>query len=171
MFSLMIKSLRENNLNIKNKNEKLEHFLSNKLYHRRHKILWRLINIFNKYRNNIFIWNIFKKIKKITFFSTNELRAKGIHINSIRKSLIVTIFSFLNNINNIQCFEIPFKYLLLNEKIIINDFNRILKSEEFLDSECYIQFDEFNKIILTRNILRTNKIWNFENFSKNFEFT
>ena len=120
----------------------------------------------------IFLYEIYsKKLKKIICFATDELRAKGIHINSIRNSFIVTIFSCLNNINNIQCFEIPFELLLIKEKILINYFNRILQSEEFLDSECYVQFDECNKIILTRNILRTNKIWNFKNYSKNFEFT
>ena len=53
------------------------------------------------------------------------------------------------------------------------DFKVIYENggKEFLDSECYVQFDEYNKIILTRNILRTNKIWNFEKFTKNFEFT
>ena len=120
----------------------------------------------------IFLYELYsKKLKKISCFATEELRAKGIHINSIRKSLIITLFSFTNDINNIQCFEIPFEYLINKEKIKINDFIRILKSEEFLDSECYVQFDEYNKIILTRNILRTNKIWNFEKFTKNFEFT
>ena len=120
----------------------------------------------------IFLYDLYsKKIKKIICFTTEELRAKGIHINSIRKSLIVTIFSCINNINNIQCLEIPFSVLIQKEKIKLNDFIPILKSEEFLDSECYVQFDEYNKVILTRNILRTNKIWNFENFTKNFEFT
>ena len=120
----------------------------------------------------IFLYNIYsKKLKKIICFKTNELRAKGIHVNSIRKSIIVNIFSCLNNINNIQCLEIPFSDLLKKEKIKVSDFIRILQSEEFLDSECYVQFDEYNKVILTRNILRTNKIWNFEHFSKNFEFT
>lgn len=120
----------------------------------------------------IFLYEIYsKKLKKITCLATEELRAKGIHINSIRKSLVVTVFSFINNINNIRCLEIPFSCLLQKDKIILNDFARILESEEFLDSECYVQFDEFNKIILTRNILRTNKIWNFEKYSKNLEFT
>ena len=120
----------------------------------------------------IFLYEIYsKKLKKIICFATEELRAKGIHINSIRKSFIVTLFSFINNINNIQCLEIPFSHLLNIEKIKVTDFIRILKSEEFLDSECYVQFDEYNKVILTRNILRTNKIWNFEKYSKNLEFT
>ena len=120
----------------------------------------------------IFIYELYsKKLKKIICFASEELRAKGIHINSIRESLIITLFACINDINNIQCFEIPFEYLIKKEKIKINDFIRILKSEEFLDSECYVQFDEYNKIILTRNILRTNKIWNFEKFTKNFEFT
>ena len=29
----------------------------------------------------------------------------------------------------------------------------------------------YNKVILSRNILRTNKIWNFATYKKNFEFT
>ena len=120
----------------------------------------------------IFLYDIYSRnIKKIVCFKSNELRAKGIHVNSIRKSFIVTLFSCLNNINNIQCFEIPFSELIKKEKIKVTDFIRILQSEEFLDSECYVQFDEYNNIILTRNILRTNKIWNFLNYSKNFEFT
>ena len=120
----------------------------------------------------IFLYELYsKKLKKIICFASEELRAKGIHINTIRKSLIVTLFACINDVNNIQCFEIPFDYLIKKEKIKINDFIRILKSEEFLDSECYVQFDEYNKIILTRNILRTNKIWNFEKYTKNFEFT
>ena len=53
----------------------------------------------------------------------------------------------------------------------INNFRQILTSEEFLDAECFVQIDEYNKVILSRNILRTNKIWNFENYKKNFEFT
>ena len=120
----------------------------------------------------IFIYDIYsKKLKKIICFNTNDLKAKGIHINSIRKSFLVTIFSSINDINNIQCYEISFENLKQKEKINLFDFIRIIKSEEFLDSECYVQFDEYNKVILTRNILRTNKIWNFENYSKNFEFT
>ena len=120
----------------------------------------------------IFIYELYsKKLKKIVCFASEELRAKAIHINSIRKSLIITIFAFINDINSIQCFEIPFEYLIKKEEITINDFIEILKSEEFLDSECYVQIDEYNKIILTRNILRTNKIWNFEKYTKNFEFT
>ena len=120
----------------------------------------------------IFIYEIYsKKLKKIVCFASEELRAKGIHLNSIRKSLIITLFACINDINNIQCFEIPFEYLIKKEIIKINDFIRILKSEEILDSECYVQFDEYNKIILTRNILRTNKIWNFEKYTQNLEFT
>ena len=34
-----------------------------------------------------------------------------------------------------------------------------------------MQFDEYNKVILSKNILRTNKIWNFVTYKKNFEFT
>ena len=38
---------------------------------------------------NIFIYDIYsKKLKKISCFAKAELRAKGIHINSIRNSLI-----------------------------------------------------------------------------------
>ena len=120
----------------------------------------------------IYIYDIYsKKIKKIVCFTNELLRAKGIHINTLRNSFIVTLFSSINDINNIQCHEISLEVLKRKEKINIFDFARIIKSEEFLDSECYVQFDEYNNVILTRNILRTNKIWNFENYSKNFEFT
>ena len=51
---------------------------------------------------NIFIYDIYsKKLKKITCFSKAQLKAKGIHINSIRNSLIITAFSHSNGINNI----------------------------------------------------------------------
>ena len=91
----------------------------------------------------IFIYDIYsKKLKKIICFNTNDLKAKGIHINSIRKSFLVTIFSSINDINNIQCYEISFENLKQKEKINLFDFIRIIKSEEFLDSECYVQFDE-----------------------------
>ena len=93
----------------------------------------------------LFLYEVYsKKLKKIICFANEELRAKGININSIRKSFIVTLFSCINNINNIQCFEIPFEYLIKKEKIIVKDFTPILKYEEFLDSECYVQFDEYN---------------------------
>ena len=121
---------------------------------------------------NIFIYDIYsKKLKKISCFAKNQLKAKGIHINSVRNSLIITSFSHSNRINNIQCFEIYLSLLKSVSSFNINDFNRILKSEDFLDSECFVQFDEYNKVILSRNILRTYKIWNFENYKKNFEFT
>ena len=121
---------------------------------------------------NIFIYDIYsKKLKKISCFSTNDLKAKGIHINSYRNSLIITAFSRLNGINNIQCFEIFLSNINSNSVFNINNFAQILKTEEFLDSECFVQFDEYNKVILSRNILRTNKIWNFQNYKKNFEFT
>ena len=121
---------------------------------------------------NIFIYDIYsKKLKKISYFAKTQLKAKGIHINSIRNSLIITAFSRLNGINNIQCFEIYLSLIKSLSNFDINNFNQILKSEEFLDSECFVQFDEYNKVILSRNILRTNKIWNFENYKKNFEFT
>ena len=65
---------------------------------------------------NIFIYDIYsKKLKKISCFSTNDLKAKGIHINSYRNSLIITAFSRLNGINNIQCFEI-FLYMIYIQK-------------------------------------------------------
>lgn len=200
MFGLIHKSLREKiNLNPENRNKNLNFFLSKHPTKRAEfSSLKKSQKINTNKKNNeiktnyniedtrffegllisltsigtIFIYEIYSKtLKKITCFATDELRAKGIHINSIRKSFIVTIFSHINNINNIQCFEIPIEFLIIKEKIKINDFSRILQSEEFLDSECYVQFDEFNKVILTRNILRTNKIWNFKNYSKNFEFT
>ena len=121
---------------------------------------------------NIFIYDIYsKKIKKISCFSKMQLKAKGIHINSIRNSLIITAFSHANGINNIQCFEIFLSCIKSILHFDINNFSQILKSEEFLDAECFVQFDEYNKVILSRNILRTNKIWNFENYKKNFEFT
>ena len=121
---------------------------------------------------NIYIYDIYsKKLKKISCFSKNQLKAKGIHINSIRNSLIITSFSHSNGINNILCFEIFLFELKSKTEFEIKDFNEILKSEEFLDSECFVQFDECNKVILSRNILRTNKIWNFETYKKNFEFT
>ena len=121
---------------------------------------------------NIFIYDIYsKKLKKITCFSKAQLKAKGIHINSIRNSLIITSFSHSNGINNIQCFEIFLSLIKSLSNFDINNFRQILTSEEFLDSECFVQIDEYNKVILSRNILRTNKIWNFENYKKNFEFT
>ena len=121
---------------------------------------------------NIFIYDIYsKKLKKITCFGKSDLRAKGIHINSLRNSLIITSFSHLNGINNIHCFEIGLNVLKKRDKLNINNFVQILRSEEFLDSECFVQFDEYNKVILSRNILRTNKIWNFATYEKNFEFT
>jgi len=121
---------------------------------------------------NIFIYDIYsKKIKKISCFSKMQLKAKGIHINSIRNSLIITAFSHANGINNIQCFEIFLSCIKSLSHFDINNFSQILKTEEFLDAECFVQFDEYNKVILSRNILRTNKIWNFENYKKNFEFT
>ena len=121
---------------------------------------------------NIFIYDIYsKKLKKISCFSKAELRAKGIHINSIRDSLIITSFSRANGINNIQCYEINLNILKSKDKFNLDDFIQILTSEEFLDSECFVQFDEYNKVILSRNILRTNKIWNYANYKKNFEFT
>ena len=121
---------------------------------------------------NIFIYDLYsKKLKKISCFAKNDLRAKGIHINSIRNSLIITAFSHKNEINNIQCYEIFLNNLKLISNFVLDDFIQLLRSEEFLDSECFVQFDEYNKIILSRNILRTNKIWNFEKYSKNFEFT
>ena len=121
---------------------------------------------------NIFIYDIYsKKLKKISCFSTNHLKAKGIHINSLRNSLIITSFVHTSDINNIQCFEIFFSEIKSNSIFNINNFIQILKKEEFLDSECFVQFDEYNKVILSRNILRTNKIWNFQNYKKNFEFT
>ena len=61
---------------------------------------------------NIFIYDIYsKKLKKISCFSTNHLKAKGIHINSLRNSLIITSFVHTSDINNIQCFEIFFPKL------------------------------------------------------------
>ena len=121
---------------------------------------------------NIFIYDIYsKKLKKITCFSKAQLKAKGIHINSIRNSLIITAFSHSNGINNIQCFEIFLSLIKSLLNFDINNFSQILTSEEFLDAECFVQIDEYNKVILSRNILRTNKIWNFENYKKNFEFT
>ena len=121
---------------------------------------------------NIFIYDIYsKKLKKITCFSKAQLKAKGIHINSIRNSLIITAFSHSNGINNIQCFEIFLSLIKSLSNFDINNFCQILTSEEFLDAECFVQIDEYNKVILSRNILRTNKIWNFENYKKNFEFT
>ena len=121
---------------------------------------------------NIFIYDIYsKKLKKIACFGKAELRAKGIHINSIRNSLIITSFSKSNGINNIQCYEININILKSKDKFNLDDFIQILTSEEFLDSECFVQFDEYNKVILSKNILRTNKIWNFETYKKNFEFT
>ena len=121
---------------------------------------------------NIFIYDIYsKKLKKISCFSTNHLKAKGIHINSLRNSLIITSFVHTSDINNIQCFEIFFSEIKSNSIFNINNFIQILKTEEFLDSECFVQFDEYNKVIVSRNILRTNKIWNFQNYKKNFEFT
>ena len=121
---------------------------------------------------NIFIYDIYsKKLKKISCFAKAELRAKGIHINSIRNSLIITSFCHSNDLNNIQCFEIFLSEIKSLSNFDINNFSQILKREEFLDSECFVQFDEYNKVILSRNILRTNKIWNFENYKKIFEFT
>ena len=121
---------------------------------------------------NIFIYDIYsKKLKKISCFAKAELRAKGIHINSIRNSLIITSFSRSNNINNIQCYEIYLNFIKSLSNFNINNFTRILTSEEFLDAECFVQFDEYNKIILSKNILRTYKIWDLASYKKNFEFT
>ena len=63
----MIKLLRENNLNIKNKNEKLEHFLSNKLYHRiiEDTRYFEGLLIFLTSIGTIFLYEIYsKKLKK-----------------------------------------------------------------------------------------------------------
>ena len=121
---------------------------------------------------NIFIYEIYsKKLKKITCFANQESIAKGININSIRQTLAITTFKNINNIKNIKCLEISFEKIKSLEKFELEDFNEILPSEEFLDSQCFVQFDEYNKVILTQNILRVNKVFNFNKYTKNFEFT
>ena len=163
-------SLRNNNKNDINSSEKKEEIKINYIVEDTRSFDGLLISLTSI--GNIFIYDIYsKKLKKITCFGKSELRAKGIHINSLRNSLIVTSFSHLNGINNIHCFEIFLDVLKKREKFNINNFIQILRAEEFLDSECFVQFDEYNKVILSRNILRTNKIWNFANYEKNFEFT
>lgn len=122
----------------------------------------------------IFIYDIYsKKLKKIKSLATRKLKAKAIHINSLRSTLMITLFSTSSreNLTQMKNVEISFEKIKTLETIKYKDFTEILNNEEFLDSECYVQFDEYNKVILTRNILRTNKIWEFSNYKKNFDFT
>lgn len=116
-----------------------------------------------------------KGLKIITKFSSEENLAKSIAINRATGTLFIVFLTRQNLVNELKCCKIDFKQLknyLNNEEMKEQDLNftDIFPSEN-LTSPAFIEFDETNQKIITRNSLGTYKIWTMDNIRQVFELS
>lgn len=123
--------------------------------------------------SHIYVFNtITSHLSIITLFSTSTCSAKSITINKSNNCLLIVYVSKANGIQELKCVEISIEKLKTNptNNFIIDDFSKLFEREVFI-SPAFIEFDDVNKIILTKNSLGTFKIWSMENYKTVFEIT
>jgi hypothetical protein len=112
------------------------------------------------------------KTKKITKYSSLTKMAKSLYINSMRKSLLITYIKKRRDLN--EGFELKLSEITINKlkerHFNKKDFSKIIKNESMV-TPAFIEFDDYNKILLTMNSLGTYKIWNLKDYSKKMEIT
>jgi hypothetical protein len=122
-----------------------------------------LASISNKY--------IYKTIK--SFSHPNKL-AKSISLNLANGSLLIVYLMRDSYLAELKCAKITLQNLkeYLEGSVEINgvEIEDIFKSEN-LSSPAFVEFDEFNNKIITRNSLSTYKVWNMKDFKLVFEMT
>ena len=116
---------------------------------------------------------ITKKTKKILCFSTITNKAKSLYLNQLRKTLLITYITKRLDLN--RGYELKLTEIKVNdlkEKSIfkINDFTKLIDNESMV-TPAFLEFDDYNKVILTMNSLGTYKIWNLSDYSKKMEIT
>ena len=113
----------------------------------------------------------FKIIK--SFSHPNKL-AKSISLNLANGSLLIVYLMRDSNIAELKCAKIMLQNLkeYLEGSVGINclEIEDIFKTEN-LSSPAFVEFDEFNNKIITRNSLSTYKVWNMKDFKLVFEMT
>jgi hypothetical protein len=116
-----------------------------------------------------------KGLKMITKFSSQENLAKSIAINKVTGTLFIVFLTRQNLVNELKCCSIDFKQLkdyLNHEEIKEEDltFTDLFPAEN-LTSPAFIEFDETNQKIITRNSLGTYKIWMMDSIRPVFELS
>jgi hypothetical protein len=147
----------------------IKHFQIKELYYESH-ILFIFTN-----DSLIYFYNLLSnKLIHLSLFSTPTTKAKSITLNKCKQSLLITYIELISNQQELKCCEIPFHIIKhkisTEEPFTKDDFVFLFKRETFI-SPAFIEFDEINKIILTKNSLGTFKIWAMHNYTMNFEIT
>jgi hypothetical protein len=114
-------------------------------------------------------------IRKFTKYSTNIKRAKSITFSSNVNKLFIVYLTTENHTNELKCTSIDFSQIILYSTDISVQESQIVSIDilqnENLSSPAFIEFDDENKVILTRNSTGTYKIWKIDNMKLIFELS
>ena len=107
----------------------------------------------------------------LLYFSTAASSAKSITINKSNNCLLVVYVSNDGHSQELKCVEVPIEIIKQQQRAITRDCFRLLFEREVFISPSFIEFDDVNNIILTKNALGTFKVWKMENYTMIFELT
>jgi hypothetical protein len=125
-----------------------------------------------------------QNVSTIINFSTSNKVAKSISINKLNNSLLIIYLNRIGNYNELKCCSYNLNQDTSQEENTSSAsntnnnnnsssnnnfiFEEIFQNEN-LSSPAFVEFDETNKKIITRNSLLTYKIWNMANYKLIFE--
>ena len=120
----------------------------------------------------IYIYNtVMSSFYSLLYFSTAASSAKSITINKSNNCLLVVYVSNDGHSQELKCVEVPIEIIKQQQRAITRDCFRLLFEREVFISPSFIEFDDVNNIILTKNALGTFKVWKMENYTMIFELT
>jgi hypothetical protein len=134
-----------------------------------------LVNIMDvqmsKIKNNLNKNNFY--VRELKNFSTKTKFAKSISINQTNNSLLIVYLTKESNTTaELKCSMINLNQLKEYVKGTTQNIQSVdIFVTENLSSPAFVEFDEFNSKIITRNSLATYKVWNMKDLKLIFELT
>lgn len=113
-------------------------------------------------------------VRSIPLYSTPRKIAKSISLNLANGSLLIVYLLRDANFAELKCARITLLSLkqFMKGTIELNQINpEVIFQTENLSSPAFVEFDEFNGKIITRNSLATYKVWSMKDFKLVFEMT
>ena len=113
-------------------------------------------------------------VRSIPFYSTHKKIAKSISLNLANGSLLIVYLLRDANFAELKCARISLLSLkqFMKGTIELLQINpEVIFQTENLSSPAFVEFDEFNAKIITRNSLATYKVWSMKDFKLVFEMT
>lgn len=103
-------------------------------------------------------------------------KAKSIYLNKKRQTLVIVYLNKAQNYTEMKCCELNYNSLKLLARFLrhsreipkFRSYFEQLFEQENLSGNCFIEFDEFNDKILTKDAHNVFKVWDLKDYRKIF---